>query len=116
MDIVAAIVTWLWSILNSPAGIAMLAGLVGYGLVSLYRWRPAWAAWEGSIIQAVKLAEKTIPDDTPNAGLRRFDEALKFILRIYDERTGRQPPASLLDSLREGISIVHDDLEANKTL
>ena len=37
---------------------------------------------EGSIITGIKLAEKEIPDDTPNAGLAKLDAALRLHLEL----------------------------------
>ena len=67
------IINVVWSILNSPAGITALAALLLWGLNKLYASKPAWKAYEGSIISAVKWAEKEIPDDTPNKALNRLN-------------------------------------------
>jgi len=72
----------------------------------------AWKKYEGTIITGIKLAEKAVPDDVPNAGLRRLDEAIDFVLKRYaEENGGKQPPASLKRELKEGIRIKHDDLD-----
>ena len=102
----------IWKALNSPVGIAAVAGLVLWLLNRLYAARPAWKRYEGAIISAVKLAEKEIPDETPNAGLRRLDVALKYVLKVYAEMTGRQPSAKVAAELKEGIQIKHAELEA----
>ena len=102
----------IWKALNSPVGIATVAGLVLWLLNRLYAARPAWKRYEGAIISAVKLAEKEIPDETPNAGLRRLDVALKYVLKVYAEMTGRQASLKVAAELREGIQIKHAELEA----
>ena len=72
----------------------------------------AWSKYEGTIITGIKLAEKVISDDSPNAGLRRLDEALNFVLQNYAEQNGgKQPPDSLARELKEGIQIKHAELE-----
>ncbi|HOQ61590.1 MAG TPA: hypothetical protein PKZ08_13280, partial [Vicinamibacterales bacterium] len=70
----------LWSVVNSPAGITLLATALLWLLGRLYSRRPLWQQYEGEIISAVKWAEKEIPDGTPNAGLARLDAALKMVV------------------------------------
>ena len=106
----------LWAALNSPLGIAAVAALVLYGLNRLYAARPAWAKYEGSIISAVKLAEKEIPDDAPNKGLQRLDLALKYVLRIYEQVQGKAADPAVTAALREGIQLKHAELEAEGIL
>lgn len=111
------ILTGLWQAVNSVPGVMLMAGLLGWLLSRLYAFRPAWEAYEGTIISAIKHAEKAIPDDTPNKSVARLDEALRYVLKIYAEtHRGRQAPAALAEELREGIQIMHDRLEARGTL
>jgi len=105
-----------WSVLNSPAVIAVLAAALLWLLNRLYAARPAWQAFEGSIIAAVKLAEREIPDDTPNKALSRLDAALKYVLKVYEETRGQPADAKTKAELREGIQIVHAELEASGVL
>jgi len=109
---VQTILESVWQVLNSPLGISVVAALVLYGLNRLYAARPAWATYEGTIVSAVKLAEKEIPDDVPNPGLARLDAALRYVLRVYEEIEGRRAPAKTVAALREGIQIKHAELEA----
>lgn len=111
------ILTGLWQAVNSVPGIMLMAGLLGWLLTRLYSIRPAWEAYEGTIISAIKHAEKAIPDDVPNTGLARLDEALRYVLKVYAEtHRGQQPSDALVNELREGIQITHDRLEARGTL
>jgi len=112
----SAILETVWEILNTPAAIAAAALVFAYGLKRLYAWRPAWAAYEGTIIAAVKHAEKAIPDDTESAGMRRFDEALRYVLEIYAAREGKQATRETKAELAEGISLMHEKLERDGTL
>ena len=105
-----------WNVLNSPAVIALLAGGLLWLLNRLYAARPAWQAFEGSIIAAVKLAEKEIPDGTPNKALSRLDAALNYVLKVYEEARGKPADAKTKAELREGIQIVHAELEASGVL
>ena len=89
-------------------------------MVGLFMWlaskfnpfQEKWKAWEGSIITGIKLAEKEIPDDTPNAGLAKLDAALRFVLKAYaDANNGKQPSAKLVEEIKQGIQIKHSDLD-----
>jgi hypothetical protein len=101
---------------NSGIGFA----LVWAGLVALFLWltsrfnpyQEKWKQWEGSIITGIKLAEKEIPNDTPNAGLSKLDAALRFVLQAYaDANGGKQPSAKLVEQIKQGIQIKHADLD-----
>ena len=111
-----AVLEVVWKLLNSPAGVTAMAGLMLYLLNRLYARKPAWAKLEGAIISGVKLAEKKIPDGTPNKGLARLDTALKYVIGVYEEMRGRKPDAATTQELKEGVQIVHDKLEAAGTL
>jgi hypothetical protein len=92
-----------WDVVNSPAVIAVLAGGLLWLLNKFYAAKPAWQAFEGTIIAAVKWAEKEIPDDVPNKGLARLDVALKYVLKVYEEARGKPADAKVQAELREGI-------------
>lgn len=112
-----SILTGLWQIVNSVPAIMAMAVLLGWVLTKLYAIRPAWEAYEGTIISAIKHAEKAVPDDSPNKAVVRLDEALRYVLKVYAETNrGEQPPDAVLSELREGIQITHDRLEARGTL
>ena len=101
---------------NSGFGFAVVwAALVGLFMWLASRFNPfqeKWRQWEGSIITGIKLAEKEIPDETPNAGLARLDAALRFVLKAYAEaNNGRQPSAKLVEQIRQGIQITHSELD-----
>lgn len=64
--------------------------------------------YRAPLIEAVKFAEKAIPDDTPSKGARRADEALQYFLKLVgavDERAARQ-----------ALTVVHSELEASGNL
>ena len=65
----------VWDVMNSPAGITAMAGVFLWLLNRLYAKKPLWKRFEGSIISAVRFAEKEIPDDTPGKSLARLDAA-----------------------------------------
>ena len=105
-----------WDVLNSPAVIAIIAAGLLWLLNKLYAAKPAWQALEGTIIAAVKWAEKEIPDDTPNKALVRLNAALNYVVKVYEEARGKPVDAETKAELREGIQIVHAELEASGNL
>ena len=106
----------MWDVLNSPAIIALIAAGVLWLLNKLYAAKPTWQAFEGTIIAAVKWAEKQIPDDTPNKALNRLDTALDYVVTVYEQARGKPADAKVKAELREGIQIVHAELEASGNL
>jgi hypothetical protein len=111
-----AVIEAVWQLMNSPVGITAVAGLVLWALNRLYTKRPAWKRYEGTIISAVKAAEKAIPDDTPSKSAKRLDAALRYVLRVYEEVEGRRPTKAEVAELTEGINITHQRLEEAGTL
>jgi hypothetical protein len=104
------------SFFNSAFGFAV----TWTALVAVFFWlasrfnpfQEKWREWEGSIITAIKLAEKEIPDDTPSAGLARLDAALRFVLKAYAEANGgKEPPTRLVEQIKQGIQIKHAELD-----
>jgi len=116
MSNVEAVLGLVWSVLNSPAGIAAMAGILLWALNKLYAAKPTWAQYEGAIISAVRFAEKEIPDDVSNKGMARLDQALKYVLAVFEQVNGRRATATEAASLKEGIQIVHNDLDAQAVL
>jgi len=106
----------IWQGVNSPIGYMAAAGIVIYLLNRLYAEKPAWEKYEGTIISAVKFAEKEIPDGSENSGLARLDLALKYVLNVYEAVQGTRAGAAAEAQIKEGIQIVHDRLEAAGTL
>ena len=104
------------TVLNSAFGLAVAwAILIGLFFWLSSRFNPfqeKWREWEGSIVTAIKLAEKEIPDDVPNGGLAKLDAALRFVLKAYAEANGgKEPPARLVEQIRQGIQIKHAELD-----
>jgi len=110
------IIEALGQFFNSSFGFAVIwAAVVGFFIFLASKFNPlqeAWKKYEGSIITGIKLAEKQIPADTPNAGLAKLDAALRFVLNAYAEANkGKQPPAKLIEEIKQGIQIKHSDLD-----
>jgi len=109
----STVIEALWRFLNMPLGITVVAGGLLWLLNRTFNRRPAWQAYEGTIIAAVKWAEKEIPDDTPNKSFQRLNAALNYVLKVYQEARGFAPEKALKESIKEGIQIVHAELEAS---
>ena len=110
------VLVWLWAALNSPIAITIAAIFAGWLITKLIKKAPAWAEWEGSIITAIKWAEKTIPDNTPSAGLQRADAALKWVLAVYAETKKAAAPPDVVAAIKEGIAVLHNHLEMEGAL
>ena len=113
---VKAILEVIWEAINSPVGIAAIAAVALWLLNRLYAAKPGWAKYEGAIISGIKFAEKQIPDDADNKSLARLDAALRYVLKVYQEMNNRTASPKEVAELKEGISIVHNELEAQGTL
>ena len=110
------ILSGIWTFLNSGIGFAIVwAALVGLFLFLASKFNPLqekWKQYEGSIITGIKLAEKQIPDDTPNSGLAKLDSALRFVLNAYAEaNNGKKPSDALVEQIKQGIQIKHSELD-----
>jgi hypothetical protein len=110
------IINALGQFFSSGFGFAVTwAAVVGFFIFLASKFNPlqeAWKKYEGSIITGIKLAEKQVPDDTPNAGLAKLDAALKFVLDAYAEANkGKQPSDKLVEEIKQGIQIKHSDLD-----
>ena len=102
----------VWTILNSPQAVVLVAGAVLWGLNRIYSKKPLWEQFEGTIIAGIKFAEKKIPADTENKGAAKLDAALKYIVSVYEEVRGKSPSRKVLNELTEGVKKTHAVLEA----
>ena len=66
----------VWDLLNTPAAITMIAGGFLWVLNKLYTAKPAWAAYEGTIISGIKFAERMVPDNTENKAVVKLNTAI----------------------------------------
>lgn len=106
----------VWTALNTPLGITVAAGVFLWLLNRLYTAKPSWSKYEGAIISGIKFAEKQVPDGTPSKGLARLDSALKYVLKVHEEASGKRASAKVVADIKEGIQITHDKLQAGGTL
>ena len=76
-----------------------------------------YAAYIGYGIQAVKIAEQVIPDETENKGAAKADYALKVFLKRYEEETGEAVKATVdVAQIRALIEEALEIVKANGTL
>lgn len=106
------VLAWLWAQANSSAGLTFIAGLWAWVLARVFTWKPAWKrVYEDKkplLLQAVKAAEKEIPDNTPNKALARLDAALRFAIAA-DASLGASKAAT--EDLKQALSLAHADAE-----
>jgi hypothetical protein len=102
----------LWAVLNSPVGVSLVASAALWLINKLYTVKPAWQAYEGAIINAVQWAEKEIPDNSDNKHIQRANLALQYTLAAYERLNGHRASQRMEEELKQGVEIVHTDLEA----
>ena len=84
-------------------------------LGKVFTAKPKWKAlvlqYGPKFMQAVKMAEKNIPDNTPNKGAARLDAALKFLIQLEPKlHTVKET------DLKAALTAVHTTAEANGNL
>ncbi len=99
------------NIVNSPAVSVAIASLVVYLLNRLYAKKPAWKKYEGTVISAIRYAEKAIPDGSANKSAARLDAALKYALNVIEIREKRIVTDSERAEIIEGIQVTHNAME-----
>jgi len=96
--------------MNSPLGIALVSGLFATFCTWLFKRVPAAeklfnSAARPIFFDAVRWAEKQIPDGSQDVATRRLDEALKFVATL-------DPNIMLLHTeniVAKAITMAHDD-------
>ena len=106
------IVACIWSVLNSPVGVSVVASIALWIINKVYAAKPAWQAYEGAIIKGVQWAEREVPDDAENKHIRRANSALQYVLRAYERINGYRASERMVEQLAQGVEVVHTDLEA----
>jgi len=106
----------IWAALNSPVGVTTVASVALWALNKLYAARPEWQQYEGAIIKAVQWSEREIPDSAENKHIQRANHALQYVLKAYERLNGKRASVRMEEQLRQGVEIVHSDLEATGVL
>ena len=102
----------IWEMLNSPLGITVVVSIVAWWLNKVYIKKPTWKKYSGTIVSAIKYAEKIVSDDTPNPSMRKLDIALKYAIQIIEQAEKRLLSNEELNELRDAISLIHNDIES----
>jgi hypothetical protein len=105
----------LWTFLNSPLGVSVVAFILSILVGKVFTAKPKWKSYVlkygPSLMQAVKTAEKKIPDGTDNKGLSRLDEGLKYLLELEPKLKG-----AMESDLKQALTAVHASAEKNGNL
>jgi len=92
--------------------VSVVASVALWVINKIYAKKPEWQAYEGALIQAVRWAEKEIPDEADNKYLRKADLALQYALNAYERMNGHRANDRMRAQLAQGLEVVHTDLEA----
>ena len=111
MDL-TAILSGLWTVLNSAPGVAVLSAVLLWVLNGIYARKPLWKRYEGTIISAIRAAEKAIPNGTPMKSAERLDKALQLILAVYQQREQTEPGPGTIAMFAEAVQVIHAQQEA----
>jgi len=104
--------TLLNSVIGVLLGMAFVITTVFWLLSKLDPFHDQWRQWEGSIITAIKLAEKKVSDEIPHAGQIKLNTAMDHVLKDYAlANGGKRPSRRLARQLRQGIQTKHADLD-----
>ena len=101
----------IWTALNSPVGVSVVASIALWLINKIYAARPEWQQYEGALMKAVQWAEREIPDGTENKYMLRADLALQYALKAYERMNGKRADARMREQLAMGVECVHADLE-----
>ena len=108
-----SIIAWVWLKANTAAGIAFILAAWSWVMAFLFTKKPKWKKYydgnKGWMVEAVKMAEKQIPDDTDNKNARRADAALQYLLKLMG---GNAPKDT--EHLKQALNVVHGEVSKNK--
>ena len=75
-------------------------------------WQEKWKQYEGSIITGIKVAEKEIPTTHPTPAWPNSTRPCGLCSTPTPEaNNGKQPSAALVEQIKQGIQIKHDELD-----
>ena len=67
--------------------------------------------YKGAMINAIKMAEAEIPDDTENKALHRLDLALQYTVQLIETAEGKKVESvAEVAKLKSDISLVHHEV------
>ena len=110
------ILSLLWDMVNSGAGITLIAAICFYLLNKLWAKKPEWKViyekYEGTLISAVKQAEKI----AEGLGKTKIEAALELVVEVLERNTGRKATDADKAAIVEALSKTHDNLEVSGVL
>jgi len=96
----------LWTFANSAIGITIVSAVVLFFLGRMFTSKPEWQKvfdqYRPLFFDAIRYAEKAIPDGSENTSARRADEALKFILKLEPKLAKSSP-----EDVQKGLAEAH---------
>jgi hypothetical protein len=103
----------IWAFINSPFGLmfigTFMVPIMTLVMKKLLEKSPTlqelYHTYKGPLYDAVKSAEKLIPDDTENTGLQRLDRALKYLIFLQPKLAKEDP-----NKLKALLSQAHADI------
>lgn len=105
----------VWAFLNTPLGISVVGAILAFVLGKVFTAKPKWKKLMlkhgPALMQAVKTAEKNIPDDVENAGLARLDAALQYLIDIEPKLKAAKD-----SDVKAALSAVHSAAESHGNL
>lgn len=105
----------IWGFMNSSVGISVVVFILSVIAGKIFTAKPKWKKYiikyGPQIMQAVKVAEKKIPDDTKNKGLGKLDTALGYLIEIEPKLKN----AKEVD-LKQALTAVHAKAESSGNL
>ncbi len=105
-----SIVDQIMAGLQTNAGITFILAIWSFIMAKLFTKKPKWRLYyekyKGSLIEAVRLAEKAGPDDAENKAALRADAAMKLILKVVQQDEKNPDVVALHDAL----NVTHNEL------
>jgi len=105
----------IWAFMNSSVGVTVVAFLLSVVVGKVFTAKPKWKQYVlkygPEIMQAVKVAEKKIPDGSGSVGLARLDEALKYLKELEPKLKG-----AMENDLKQALTAIHAKAESSGNL
>ncbi len=103
-------------LISQPAVVTAIVGFFAWLVARMFVKKPDWQKYEGIMINAVKMAEKIIPDDSTNKAALRADQALKIFIQQYKKVYSTEPDIALVQDVQANLPLVHDVVDAEGNL
>lgn len=102
-----SILPLLWAFANSPLGISLVSGVILWLLSKIVTAKPSYLKYynqyRGLFFDAVRHAERTIPDNTQSSAGAKADLALKYLLEL-EPTLNKAPQADLANGIVQAVA------------